>query len=119
VSDEDALICDFAEYYHVLSWRSLPVKLAATLAAGFPATSRSRMTLAGQAVSLEQCLLATIADSLHQLQWQFFGDRNSPPPSILAALRGEENSGDIQSFNSPEEFEAAMAAVEGGAAVGD
>lgn len=80
------------------------------------------MTLAGQAISLEQCLLATIADSLHQLQWQFFGTKNSPPPSILAALRGESeeaDSGDIQSFNSPEEFEAAMAAVEGGVAVGD
>ena len=49
-SDEgkDKLICDFAQYYHVLDWRSLPVRLAATLAAGLPPDSRCMMHLAGQ-----------------------------------------------------------------------
>ena len=33
-TDEDALICDFAETYHIYDYRSLDVEYAATLAYG-------------------------------------------------------------------------------------
>lgn len=116
-ADEDALVCDFAQVYHVLNWRELPVRLAATLAAGLPPDSRSMMLLAGEKVTLENTLRAIIADSLARFEWRMFGGTGSPRPvSILAALRGvsEEKSSNIQTFDSPEEFEAAMAAIEGG-----
>ena len=40
-ADEDAVICDFAEVYHVLDLRALAPPLAATLAAGLPPDSRT------------------------------------------------------------------------------
>ena len=43
---EYALICDFAETYHIFDYRSLPVKLAATLSAGLRDDSRSKMIMA-------------------------------------------------------------------------
>lgn len=33
-TDEDALICDLAETYHVFDYRGLPLKTAAALASG-------------------------------------------------------------------------------------
>lgn len=117
-SDEDALICDFAQYYHVLHWRALPVKLAATLAAGLPPDSRSMMLLHGAAITLENQLRAIIADALHQLNWRIADGRPSTfPPSILTRLQGEDedsDSGSVRVFDSPEEFEAALHTIEGG-----
>ena len=111
------MVCDFAQVYQVLNWRSLPVRLAATLAAGLPPDSRSMMLLVGETVTLENTLRAIIADSLARFEWQMFGGPGSPRPvSILAALHGtgEEEPTNIRTFDSPEEFEAAMAAVGGG-----
>lgn len=40
LTDEDALICDLAETYHVLDYRALPLKTAAALASGLRADAR-------------------------------------------------------------------------------
>lgn len=40
LTDEDALICDLAETYHVLDYRSLPLLTAATLASGLRSDAR-------------------------------------------------------------------------------
>ena len=45
--DEDALICDLAETYHIYDYRSLPVKLVATLSAGLRDDSRIKLKAAG------------------------------------------------------------------------
>lgn len=107
----------------MLNWRSLPVRLAATLAAGLPPDSRSRMVLAGETVTLENTLRALIVDQLNRLEWRLCDGRaETRPKSLLAALRGEPDeidSGSVQSFDSPEDFEAAMAAIEGGGTDGD
>ena len=45
------------------------------------------------------------------------GGQGKGPDSLLDALRGEsadEDGGLVQSFDSPEEYEAAMRAAEGG-----
>lgn len=111
------MICDFAQYYHVLDWRSLPVRLAATLAAGLPPESRSKMHLAGQEIPLETQIRAAILDNLRHIDWVLCGGQGKGPDSLLDALRGEtadEDGGLVQSFDSPEEYEAAMRAAEGG-----
>ena len=112
-SDEDALICDFAQYYHVLDWRALPLRLAATLAAGLPETSRSLRKATGRTVDFETELLAYAADRLTQVLWWLHND-TSKPPSVLADLRGEADSSNVQSYASAEEFDAALAALKGG-----
>lgn len=61
--DEDALICDFAETYHIYDYRRLPVEYAATLAYGLRENSRIRMIQSGLKVELNTLLLAHIVDN--------------------------------------------------------
>lgn len=86
---EDDLICDFAEYYHVLYWRELPLKLAATLAFGLPPDSRSKRRISQVDTPIETLLLAKITDLLATWIWWNSEDgekgRNRPQ-SIVAAL---------------------------------
>ena len=68
----------------MLDWRALPLRLAATL---------------------------------HRIEWRLIGCPGSrPPDSILAALTDPDTggTGNVQSFDSPEDFEAALAAMKGG-----
>ena len=101
----------------MLNWRGLPVRLAATLAAGLPEESRCRMRLAGQQLPTAVMLAASEVDALHRIEWRLIGQPGvSPPRSILAALTDPDtgDAGNVQSFDSPEDFEAALAAVKGG-----
>lgn len=68
--DEGALTCDFAETYHVLNWRALPARTAATLAMGLGPDSRIVRKMAGVQTRLDTMLLAMIADALRILVWQ-------------------------------------------------
>lgn len=99
----------------MLDWRALSVRLAATLAAGLPETSRSLRKAAGRTVDFETELLAYAADRLTQVLWRLHND-TSKPPSVLADLHGlsADSDTDVQSYDSPEEFEAALAALKGG-----
>ena len=76
----DELVCDMAETYHVLDWRALPLRLAATLAAGLPETSRSLRKAAGRTVDFETELLAYAADRLTRCSGGCTTTRPSRPP---------------------------------------
>ena len=99
----------------MLDWRALPLHLAATLAAGLPEESRSLRRAAGRTVDFETELMAYAADRLTQVVWWLHND-TSRPPSIVADLNGLTEGGrsDVQAFDSPEEFDAALAALKGG-----
>ena len=119
VADEDALVCDFAQYYGVLDWRSLPLPLAATLAQGLPAEARSK---SGGGVAMDTLLMAVIADRLGHIAWMFSQDGSkgvNHPPSILAAITNKQESGNGAGFETGEDFEAAWAAIAGGDASGN
>ena len=62
-TDEDALICDFAETYHIYDMRQMPVLYIATLAMGLRHDSRIKMAIDGLKVDLKCLLLAHIADN--------------------------------------------------------
>ena len=102
----------------MLNWRALPVRLAATLAAGLPEDSRCKLYLAGKNVPDSTQLQAIVADALHRLEWRMFGQTGSRmPPSILARLLGEPNdisNSNVQSYASPADFEAALATIRKG-----
>ena len=97
------------------------MRLAATLAAGLPPDSRSMMVLHGQKLTLAQTLQAAELDTLQTICWRIgrlaYVDEK-PPTSILNTLLGkteaESEDSPVQYFDSPEEFEAAMLAAEGG-----
>ena len=103
--DEEALICDFAETYHVFDWRSLPVRTAATLAIGLGEDSRIMRKLSGVPVTVETLLLATIADALHILVWQNTKDgtkgRNRP---ALIAEKLIQTPKEETGFNTVDDF---------------
>ena len=116
-ADEDALICDFAETYHVLNFRALPVRLAATLAAGLPETSRIRMKMAGANVSMSLLMQAAMVDRMSLLVWMQTKDGHKNqrrPKSITELLIGTEQRGSVQAFDSADEFWAAIRAADEG-----
>jgi hypothetical protein len=61
--DEDALICDFAEFYHIYDYKSFPVDYIATLADGLRNNARIKLKLMGLEIDINTLLLAHIADS--------------------------------------------------------
>lgn len=108
---ENELVCDMAEVYHVLDWRSLPARLAATLVAGLRDNTRVKMAAAGRKISAETLLSAVCADALRIRVWQSSKDGvkgKNPPESLLELLiAGNKPSSDkAEGFADSAEFMA-------------
>ena len=105
--DEDALVCDLAETYHVYDWRSLPLRTAATLASGLGVTSRIKTKMGGLSVPLDLLIEAGIQDRLSLLVWAKTKDaqhgRNRPAMLTDELLDRKDEDG--VSFASGEDFE--------------
>ena len=114
--DSDALYCDFVETYHIFDYEALPSGVAARLASGLRDDSRIKMKLAGVKISLEQSLLAAIADNLSILVWQNTdnGHKNRNKPQSMLKMLTEREDKKVVGYATPEEFERAWkAATEG------
>lgn len=117
--ERDSLICDMAEYYHILDIEGLPVRLLATLAFGLPEGSRSKLIISGERLDTHTALLAIIADRLNFIAWSKTEDAQkniNRPQSILEILTGTGKENDTAGFASGEDFEAARRKIlmEGG-----
>lgn len=109
---EDALICDLAETYHIYDYRSLPLKLVATLSAGLRDNSRIKLLAVGAPADLETILLSAIADNLTLLRAGFSKDRTKPflfTDTLWADKKKKNGAG----FRSGSELEAALAKIRG------
>ena len=111
--DEDALICDFAETYHIYDLYQHPCEYVATLAVGLPDDSRIMMKLKGLRVKPELLALGHVADSLRTLVWfkTKDGQKNrNRPPSILELLEKisggtqKDDDEELRGFESGEAF---------------
>lgn len=117
---EDELICDFAQYYHVLDWRALPLRTAAVLAAGLPQEARCKLRLQGVKAPLPTILLARLTDQMETWLWahrdKSRGTGTTGPMSILDTLLAPADAGktQIQVFRSGDEFRAAYESWIGG-----
>lgn len=114
--DEDALICDLAETYHIFDYRLQPLNLVATLSAGLKDDSRIKMKMANIPVSQEILLLASIADRIEFFRYGFADSKNTDKPtSIVESLYGVKkgNKNGIVGFDSAEEFKATLAKLRG------
>ena len=111
--DEDALICDLAETYQVLDYRSLPVKLVATLSAGLRDDARIKLRAADSSVGLDTIILAAIADNLTMLRAGMDKKNKGKPFLFSEALRGEKKKQKVRGFRTAEEFEAALKRIRG------
>lgn len=108
-TDEDALICDLAQIYHIYDYRQLPLIKVAVFAYGLPDNSRIKMILSKLKIPLETMLLAQMVDALNLLFWSKTTESqkgNNRPKSIFSLLIGEQElSSDVSSFESVEAFE--------------
>ena len=105
--DRDALLCDFAETYHVFSIESLPVKTAAALANGLRSNSRIRMKAAGDKIDLNSLIMAHILDGINTLIWFQTKDGakgKNRPKSVVEMLTRDEIK-ETAGFVSGKEFE--------------
>lgn len=106
--DEDALICDFAETYHIYDLQALPLRKVAVLACGLRDNSRIKMKMADMKIDYKEMLLATITDRLSILIWQNTEDGSkgiNMPKSILNNILGvEQTSGSVMAFESGDDF---------------
>lgn len=116
-ADEQALICDLAETYHIFDYRSLPVDLVATLSTGLRDNSRIRMILNKEKHSRELILSALVVDKLTLLQCGLAGQKERPKLITDILFDYEyDNQNKIQAdvFDTPEAFrEAYDRAVKG------
>ena len=116
-ADREALVCDLAETYGIFDYRAVPVKLLATLASGLREDSRIKMRLSGGKVPRRDLLLAAAVDRLSLLVWSMSEDAKhgtNRPKSLVAAFMDEtEDSGDVEAFDSAEDFEAAWEKITG------
>lgn len=103
-TDEDALVCDLAETYHIYRYRELPVSLLATLSVGLRADSRIMMKLNRDKVPADIMLMASLLDTVNMLRWELGGGKGNKPKFVLDSLNEDKNSL-VRSFNSPNEFE--------------
>lgn len=108
-SDEDALICDLAETYHIYDYRQLPATRVAVLACGLRDDSRIKMKLGGMKLPMETMLHAMIVDELRIIAWQRTKDaekgRNAPK-SLLNSLLEADKPKETMGFNTPDDFRA-------------
>lgn len=113
-TDEDALICDFAETYNILNYRTLPLNLAATLAVGLRADSRIMLKLSHQKIDYNVVFRAAILDRLSFLAWTKTKDAETGrnrPESVVAKLMEEPKENDILAFEDENELLAHIKAI--------
>ena len=104
--DEDALLCDMAETYHIYNMYEMPALYIATLAKGLRENSRIVMAINGLKVDVKTLLLAHIADNSAINVWFQTEDGQkgqNRPPSMVKILTGkaEEKIG----FESGDDFD--------------
>lgn len=109
-TDEDALVCDFAETYHIYDFKKLAITDAAVLACGLPASSRIVRKMSGQDIDMHTALLALIVDDLNLYIWMQSKDakhRRNRPKSVYKLLTEKNEPKQERTFTSAEDFEKA------------
>ena len=99
-ADEDALICDFAETYHIYDYRKLPPQYAAVLACGLRDDSRIKMKLAGTGgYNIDTILQAAVVDRLNAIIY----DKDHRPESLVENMLPQKQENTV-CFDSGEDF---------------
>lgn len=112
--DEGALECDLAETYHIYDYRAFTPERVALFSVGLRDDARIKLKLSGCDYPLDTLLLASAVDRLSMILWSHSKDAergNNKPESIVEKLIAKPKERDYLVFNSPAEFEAAMARI--------
>lgn len=112
---ECEFICDLAEYYHILDYKSINPGLAGVLLQGLKPESRTKMKLSKQKLTIEQTLLAIIADGVTYLVWMNGNKKktNKPKSILNLLLEDKEKPNKCKGFKSAAEFERTWQKITG------
>ena len=106
--DEDMLVCDLAETYHIYDMYSHPVEFIATLAEGLRYNSRIKLKVAGMKIDPEMLIMARIADNTALNVYAKTKDARTGrnrPKSLTEALLEEKKKEDApREFRSGDDF---------------
>ena len=115
--DEDSLICDLAETYHILDYRALPPRLVGVLCCGLREDSRIKMKISNRNANVDTLLHALIADKLQILIWQRTEDgakgRNFPKSIYEKLINPQKEESNVVAFSSGAEFDEFRKALMG------
>ena len=118
VVHRDALICDFAQYYHVYDIDAVDVQTAAILACGLPSDSRTIREMSGSKHDPERIYKYALIDAVRSVEWAIIQAHSGKkkvkrPESMLQKYLGldKDQKQEVQGFDSPEEYEAARARI--------
>lgn len=116
-TDEDSLICDLAQYYHVFDYRFMTVESVATLAAGLPEDSRIMRKLYNQNISKSELMLAAIYDDLNFYLYSMASNAKhgiNRPASIVEKWLNITEQKENMAFDSVNSYEKAKQRILGG-----
>ena len=115
--DEDALICDMAETYHIFEMEQFPVEYIATLAVGLRDDARIKLKASGLSRDINTILLARIADNTAincYLKTKDAQTGKNPPKSTLKIICPELDEGShARQFETGEDFLAEWRRING------
>lgn len=105
--DEDALICDLAETYHIYDYKSLPCYKVAIFACGLRNDSRIKMKMNNTKLSLDTILAASAVDRLSLLVWMQTKDgaKGYNRPKSIVKMLCDNAEKRCETFDTAEEFE--------------
>lgn len=119
-TDEEALICDFAETYHIYNYRSLPLHMVGIYACGLRQDSRIIMAMSKTKLTADQTLLAMISDNTRMLAWLNSADGMrgvNRPKSLVEILLGnvkQNVTSGIKAFDTGQDFDNEWRRLTGG-----
>lgn len=105
--DEDALICDLAEYYGIYDYRQLPVHTVAVLACGLREGARIIQKLSERRFTLSEIMDAVMIDRLNWLCWSKTKDASkgwNRPSSLAERMLKKPEVHRAKGFGSADEF---------------
>lgn len=109
-TDEDSLVCDFAETYGIYDLSVVPVKTRATLASGLRDTSRIKSRLAGVTVIPLEISTAKAADELTAIRYVLAHSKGEAAPRFFADVMYDKKDTEYIGFETGADFDRARRA---------
>lgn len=116
ILDEEALICDLAETYHIFNYRGLPLYIVAVLSCGLREDSRIKMKITNRSANTDTILFASMVDKLALLLWKDSVDgqhNRNRPKSIVDEILNINEEKEFNVYTSIDEFEDARKRILG------
>lgn len=109
--DREAVICDFAEAYHIYTFKGLSARYIATLAIGLRENSRIKLKMIGVKNCIPSIILnALLIDSVRDIRYmlaKYLSLETERGESIVDLIYGNEQSAKKTGYSSVQEFEEA------------